>query len=109
MLSKQYRLKKRSDFQEVWRLGTKAKGQLIIMRAHQTSNECPRFAFIVSKKVSKKAVIRNRIKRTITEVVRQNISSVKGGYDVIVVALPQIAGTSSIKIKEDVLNTIKKI
>ena len=36
-----------------------------------------RFGFVISKKVSKKAVDRNRIKRLLTEVVRKNMNKFK--------------------------------
>lgn len=55
------------------------------------------FGFIVSTKISKKAVIRNRIKRIIAEVVRKRLNEIKRGLDVVFLIKP-----SAVKIsKED--------
>lgn len=55
------------------------------------------FGFIVSTKISKKAVVRNRIKRIIAEVVRKRLNEIKRGLDVVFLIKP-----SAVKIsKED--------
>ena len=46
----------------------------------------PRFGFIVSTKVSKEAVQRNRIKRAMGEAVRFELMHIKKGFDVIFLA-----------------------
>ena len=42
-----------------------------------------RVAFIVSKKISQKAVVRNKIKRRLREVFRIYLSNLKTGYDLV--------------------------
>lgn len=39
-----------------------------------------KFGFIISKKISKKAVVRNKIKRLIAEEVRQNLDKFETGF-----------------------------
>lgn len=39
-----------------------------------------KFGFIISKRISKKAVIRNKIKRLIAEEVRQNLDKFENGF-----------------------------
>ncbi len=41
-----------------------------------------RFCIIVSNKVDKRSVIKNRIKRQIGEIIRLNINNIKPGYDI---------------------------
>jgi ribonuclease P protein component len=43
----------------------------------------PRFAFIISTKISKAAVHRNRIKRAMSEAVRHRITNIRKGLDVL--------------------------
>lgn len=49
-------------------------------------DEPARFAFVISSKISKLAVHRNRIKRALGEAVRRNIKKVPDGLDVVFLA-----------------------
>jgi ribonuclease P protein component len=63
----------------------------------------PRFTVVVSTKVSKKAVVRNRQKRVVREVLRQNISKFKPG-DYIVTVKPQALRLTGKQAREFLLN-----
>ena len=45
-----------------------------------------RFSTIVSKKIDKRAVVRNRIKRLISSCIKELCDNLKQGYDMIVIA-----------------------
>jgi len=64
-----------------------------------------RFRIIVSLKVSKKAVIRNKIKRRIREILRQ--FDVKQGYDIVVITNKEIIGKSFQEIKKRISQIIR--
>ena len=49
-----------------------------------------RFGFIISTRISKKAVVRNKIKRTISDYIRININMIKNGLDVVFLIKPAI-------------------
>lgn len=51
----------------------------------QKNQGAKRFAFIVSTRVDKRAVVRNRIKRVIREVVHRELSHITDNIEVIVV------------------------
>ena len=57
---------------------------------HGSAPTISRFGFIVSKKISMKANVRNRVKRIFREFFRKNIASVKEGMDIVIVAKPGI-------------------
>ncbi|MBF2058475.1 MAG: ribonuclease P protein component [Cyanobacterium sp. T60_A2020_053] len=68
-LPSQHRLKKRSDFDTVHKQGIRRSSRHLIIRAFplitSVSSPVSRFGISISRKVSKKAVVRNRIKRQI--------------------------------------------
>ncbi len=70
-LKRNYRLKKRRHFLEVYNKGLKFNGKYLVIYFLPDRKE-KQFGFTVSKKIGK-AVVRNRIKRQIKEVVRLNL------------------------------------
>ena len=69
MLPENYRLKKRSAFAATYRTGkTLHKDGITVFIGREKTNEQPsRVGFVVSKKIHKRAVKRNRIKRLMRE------------------------------------------
>lgn len=84
MLAQVYRLTTDEDFARVAKEGLKLSFPFFSLGAFKRKdNETPRFGFVVSTKVSKKAVVRNKVKRALREAIRQNLSYLKGGYDIV--------------------------
>ena len=79
MLEKEYRLKKRSAFAATYRTGKSFHSDGITMVVGKEKNDDypTKFGFVVSKKIHKRAVKRNRIKRLMRESMRLII---KEGY-----------------------------
>lgn len=68
-----------------------------------------RFGFIISQKVSKKAVVRNKIRRRLAEIAKINLNKSYVGFDFVFIIMP-IAGQKSFsEIAECVKNIINKI
>ncbi|MHB1355456.1 MAG: ribonuclease P protein component [Anaerolineae bacterium] len=85
MLAKQYRLTKAEDFRRVHSQGQSwANGKLVLCRYQNSLDYC-RFGFSVSRKMGG-AVVRNRIKRVLREVIRLNIDQIVPGWDVVFLA-----------------------
>ena len=67
-----------------------------------------RFGFIVGKKVSNKATVRNKIRRKIREVVSEKINELKGKTDNVIVVLPGFSEKEFVKIELDVKKILEK-
>ena len=69
MLPKEYRLKKRSAFAATYRTGSSFhKDGITMFLGREKNNETPmKIGFVVSKRIHKRAVKRNRIKRLMRE------------------------------------------
>ncbi len=108
MLSKDNRLKKKKDFEKVFNQGKSYKGRFFSAKVLKTDLKESRFGFIVSGKVSKKAVIRNKIRRLLQEAVRKNFPDIKKIVDVAIVAFPQIQNETREEIQKSVSDFLKK-
>ncbi|ERN42388.1 ribonuclease P protein component [Rubidibacter lacunae KORDI 51-2] len=88
-LPKAYRLKHRQDFQSVYRRGRSERGCFILLRvlpAPEDRSLPSRVGIVVSKKVSKHAVTRNRIKRRLRSVWKHLSPRIATGWRVVVSA-----------------------
>jgi len=91
MLSKVNRLKKKQDIERVFKKGGGFKEDFLVLKIAKNRLSQARFAFIVSRGVSKKAVIRNRIRRKLSEAVRMRLKKLKKGIDALLIARPGFA------------------
>ena len=85
------RIKKKAEFDFLFKFGRSAKGKFFILWAADKSLPCaappsrlPKIAVSVSKRVDSRAVVRNLWKRRIKEAFRRNQEKVLGGTAVLV-------------------------
>jgi ribonuclease P protein component len=93
-LPSNHRLKGWQDFRQVYRQGKRYQSHHLIIRvlAGEADQAIPtRFGISVSKKVSKKAVIRNRIKRQLKGVIRGLLPKITSGWQIIIMVKPEIS------------------
>lgn len=88
MLPKANRLKKKKDFERVFKKGKGYKEDFLYLKVVKNNLKNSRFGFAVSKKISKKATIRNQTKRRLRELVRVRVSRIKNGIDGVIVVMP---------------------
>jgi ribonuclease P protein component len=71
-LKKEFRLRKRKDFEEVRERGRISHGSKISLAILEKEGGGARVGVVVSKKTDKRAVERNRLRRLVAEVFREN-------------------------------------
>jgi ribonuclease P protein component len=108
MLPKENRLKKEKEFEAVFKGGRTLKGKSVFLRYLINGTDKTKVGFVVSKKISKLAVERNKAKRRMREIVRLRKNSLKDGLSIVIVSLPQIKGMTYQEIKEDLGNILSK-
>ncbi len=95
MLSPKNRLKKKKDFERVYKKGQGLKQDFLILRFRSNSlNDC-RFGIVVSKKVANKANERNLIKRRIREIIKEFIAETQSNVDAVIICSPGISKKTS--------------
>jgi len=108
MLAEINRLKQKKDIERVFRKGENFKEDFLILKLAKNSLNRARLAFVVSQKVSKKATLRNKIRRRLSELVRFKIKKIKKGIDVVVVALPGLEEKDFWEIEETINKLFSK-
>lgn len=88
MLPKQYRLTRGKDFERLAKAGRATFSREIGIKWIKNDLLVSRFGVIVSLKVSKKAVIRNKLKRRLRAIIWQEIENIKPGDDIMVLTKP---------------------
>jgi ribonuclease P protein component len=88
MLPRRHRIAPRSELLATLRRGYAIRGGGLVVRILPTRRPVSRFAFIVSTKVSKKATVRNRLRRQISAAAQALVPRLTVGYDVVVTILP---------------------
>lgn len=108
MLKKENRLKKKKDFDAIFKERKFLRSFLFLFFFKKNNLNYSRFGIVISKKISKKAVLRNRIKRRIREIIRKNIDKTVVGYDVIIIPFKEIIKKSFQEIEEAIIDGFKK-
>lgn len=104
MLSRRRRLVTQKDFKEVFKFGKSFRGKffklaILWVKFSETTLVAAKAGIIVSNKVSKKATLRNKIKRIVRSFIRGKIDAVPQGSKIVIIANPQSAD----KNKEELL------
>ena len=73
-------------------------------------DDAVRVGFTVSKKVHKRAVVRNRIKRRLREIIRREAREwLRPGHDYVIVARREALELTYARLCEETLRTIKRV
>jgi len=84
MIHSTHRFHGRSSLRFVYQKGHVVRGEYMCLRAIQNTRRTTwRAAVVVSRKVSKSAVVRNRIRRRVFEVVRHQAGQISGPFDLV--------------------------
>jgi ribonuclease P protein component len=108
MLKKKNRLRKRKEIKRVFREGKGFKEKFLVLKRVENNLRESRFCIIVPQDVSKKPTVRNRIKRRMREAIGQILKEIEKGYDVVLIALPEILGKDFFSINEATKKIFKK-
>ncbi len=109
MLKKKNRLTKQNDFDKVFQKGSSSFDRIMGLKVLKNNFPENRFGVIVSNKVSKSAVERNKIKRRIREAIKLYSEEMKLGFDVVVVVLPEAKEIDFEVLKKTYLKHLKKL
>jgi len=110
MLPKSYRLPLKTEFKRLKKNGQIFQGKFfgLLLGKPTSLNDVSRFAVIVSNKIDKRAVQRNKIRRLITEVLWSLHPKIKKGMEAVFLVKKTITTASLEEIKKEIENLFKR-
>ena len=79
------RLRRGTDFARVYRRGSRARGAFITIAAAPNAGEGTRLGLSIGKRVDKRAVARNRLRRLVREAFRLEYPELPRGFDLVAI------------------------
>lgn len=108
MIPYKYRFHGHSSLRYVYKNGDTHRSQFFHLRySKNPRRKTPRIAVVVSKKVYKGAVGRNRIRRRLYELFRDQLPHMSGGIDIVcIVTHPSVRTMGAEELREAVCNML---
>jgi ribonuclease P protein component len=107
-LKRAFRLRKSSEFLQVRQQGRSIASRLLILAYRANTLDITRIGFVVSKKVSKHAVVRNHLKRLLSEVVRPLLPCLPGGLDIVLTVRNAARDADILMLKQEVVTLLQR-
>jgi ribonuclease P protein component len=108
MIPKKQRLQ-RNLINKILHKGQKVDQKYFSYKYAPSKSQSSRFCVIISLKVSPKAVIRNRLRRKIYEIIRLNAALVSSPYDIIIICKKGAPGLAHKELLQEITKAFKKI
>lgn len=104
-LPKNNRLRRKRDFDAVFRHGKTVAGSFLFTKTIISPLPQSRFGIVISSRVAKTAVLRNRIRRLLGESIRNHLPN-RVAYDTVIVVTR--TAPELVLLQNDLLATLKK-
>lgn len=108
MLPTKQRIKLKRDFDRIFKLGRGLRGGLFVLKFMENQLPFCRGAVVVPAKLVPKAVLRNKIKRTVSEVLADVFPRCKTKVDILVIVQSDLKNEKVFKAKESLLEIFRK-
>lgn len=109
MITKAQRLTKNKEIELVFKKGKASYDKYLGVKSLTNNLKRNRVAIIVSSKVSKKAIERNKIKRRIRTIFLLILNKIINQNDIVIITLPAIKEINFAAIKKSVIKNFKKL
>lgn len=108
MLKKNQRITKKKEFDLIFKQGKSAYSPILGVKSLSNSLTLNRYGLIVSNKVSKRANIRNNLRRRLRAQLVILDSNIKPNSDIIIIALPAAKELASDVLARELKNLFKR-
>jgi ribonuclease P protein component len=109
MLSKPLRLRQAADITRVYKKGSYGgSGGVLSVKAMASGRSQSRVVVVVAKKVSKRAVVRNRLRRQVVGDLERHWQTVRPGYDIVISVHSDVRTLSAEKLHDHIFLALKR-
>lgn len=108
MLKRDQRLRKTKEIEAVFASGRSAYLGAIGIKVAKNSLDIPRFTVLVNKKVSKKAVLRNKLKRRIREILKKQLVNL-APHDFVIICQPAALSLELPELRQNLQGLLVKL
>lgn len=109
MLPAGNRLRKKRDFEHVFSSKSSLSGRFFRLIIINNNLPISRVGVVVSSKVSKKAVVRNKIRRRVYSFIRPYLKTLQPSLDIVVLISKNAITSTAQEFKFDLTNSLSKI
>ena len=100
-------LRRKADFDALGRQGTARSNRLLVLRSLRTDGSATRVGLSTPRSLGG-AVQRNRVRRRLRHLLREQISAIGSGWDLLLVARPEAARVSHDELREAVRSLVER-
>lgn len=108
MLQQSRRLRKSREIERVYRQGRFGAAGSLHVKALVLPGPATRVAVVVAKKISKKAVVRNRIRRRLLEIIAQHWATLRPGCAIVVTVRAEVSELKQAELERSLLAALAK-
>lgn len=106
-MKRENRIRSKREFLEIKNKGRVLYSPLFGFLIYKKDDNLKKFGFVVSKKISKKAVKRNQIRRRLSEIIRNKIEKVENGTRIVFLTKQEILNKKKAEIEKEIDKFIK--
>lgn len=107
LMNKKYRLRNNDDFKKVYKKGKNYWNRNLILYIMENDLNHTRIGFSVTKKIGN-SVVRNKTRRRLKEICRQNLNNIREGYDIIFIPKKNVVDITYGDLKSAMLHILRK-
>lgn len=109
MLAKPLRLRKAADITRAYKKGAYGgSAGVLSVKAAASGRNSPRVVVVVAKKVDKRAVVRNRVRRRVLGDLERHWQTVRPGYDIVVSVHTDVSTMPAEKLHEHLFHALAR-
>jgi len=109
MLPKKYKLSKKQEIENLAKTGRRLTSVFFNVKYLPNNKDNERWLLVVSGKVHKKAVKRNKIRRRVREIIRKDFLGKMGQKDIMVVVKDKAIDSDFTGLRDDFIKLLDKL
>lgn len=108
MLPRPYRLHLDKDIKALFAKGKGVFDVYVGLKFRKNGLDVSRFAIVIGTKTSKSAVVRNRLRRQVRELIRMRLPEIQPGFDAMLIIRKEAVGRTFEEIGQHVVAGLRK-